>query len=229
MKASEAERMIKSHRLSKRMIEAIRTGNNDRVVICSATTERALISRQIIHPVNSNLTQTGKEILAALQKEDPTANAHEEGFITPTPQAPLVGEVIRHAGTSRGSLPHHANHPDVRATLKVLATLQLANCTEDTDISGLDGMDATVQGVFVTPRGEGRVAVYWAQAGSCVGPHREPHRAELRAIADTLRDAGWQVERGNRCVFTNVPPQLLKLRALTHGETATESNEPGTS
>ncbi|WDN54026.1 hypothetical protein [Streptomyces clavuligerus] len=52
------------------MRRALSTGGDGAVVVCSVGTERALVARGLIHPVESTLTEQGMAVLAQLQ--DPT-------------------------------------------------------------------------------------------------------------------------------------------------------------
>lgn len=119
----------------------------------------------------------------------------------PAPAASLV--LVREGRRAKGSAPRDADHADTLAALAVLPELRLATVTDEHDFTGADEFDGQAHGVLVEPRGAGRVAVYWLAEGLYVtGEDREPHRAELRIIADRLRAEGWNIEPGSvRCVF----------------------------
>lgn len=77
--------------LSDTMKAAIRTGRNDSVVYCGTATERALVARGLIHPVNSNLTAAGIKALEALDAENPPIKpAHTE-----VPAIPGMPQMVR--------------------------------------------------------------------------------------------------------------------------------------
>lgn len=76
--------------LSATMKAAIRTGRNDSVVYCGTATERALIARGLIHPVNSNLTAAGIKVLEALDAENPPA----EPAATEVPAIPGMPQMV---------------------------------------------------------------------------------------------------------------------------------------
>ncbi|WP_371518003.1 hypothetical protein [Kitasatospora sp. NBC_01300] len=112
-------------------------------------------------------------------------------------QAPVEGTVVAHRGEARGSLPKHADHPDVRAALDVLTdhgkrrTLRLAALQGD-DVE--TNLHAT--GVMVEPRGEGLVALYWLVDGQYADERGGPWRVQLEIIADRMRAADWLIEAG---------------------------------
>ncbi|NUT57146.1 MAG: hypothetical protein HOQ03_14370 [Thermoleophilia bacterium] len=121
---------------------------------------------------------------------------------TAPPADVVEGVVVKHAGAALGSAPKHAGDADVRAALDALHPLKLALMTDEADITAPDEANASMRGLVVDPRGDGRVAVYWVEAGIYVDEQRRPHGTELRIIADKLREAGWRVEDGAvRCVF----------------------------
>src|SRR5690349_5747829 len=76
--------------LSDTMKAAIRTGRNDSVVYCGTATERALVARGLIHPVNSNLTAAGIKVLAALDAENPPT----EPAVTEVPAIPGMPQMV---------------------------------------------------------------------------------------------------------------------------------------
>lgn len=59
--------LVKAHKLSESMLRALYTGENGESVFCGVRTERALIARDLIHPVQSTLTQKGTALLAQLR------------------------------------------------------------------------------------------------------------------------------------------------------------------
>ncbi|MEK9521443.1 hypothetical protein MIU24_18915 [Streptomyces venezuelae] len=117
----------------------------------------------------------------------------------------LEGKIVTHNGTTKGSAPKHSTDPDARAALDALAALRLAEVTDHTDIAAQPGdLDhaPAAWGFLVEPRGHGRVALYWIEAGRYVRPDGEPFAVELEIGAERLRKAGWKIEAGTRrCVM----------------------------
>ncbi|WP_043470987.1 hypothetical protein [Kitasatospora sp. MBT66] len=112
-------------------------------------------------------------------------------------QAPVEGTVVAHRGESRGCLPKHAQHPDVRAALGALTghgkreTLRLAALQGD-DIE--DNPHAA--GVMVEPRGDRLVALYWLVDGQHRDQDGAPHRVQLEILRTRMAAADWLVEAG---------------------------------
>ncbi|MEW1551465.1 hypothetical protein [Streptomyces tsukubensis] len=128
------------------------------------------------------------------------------GSTEKTVERPAVeGAVVTHGGRAVGTAPQHAADTDARAALGVLGELELAEVTDETDISarpGDAGHDPEARGFLVEPRGGGRVAVYWVQDGRHVRPGGEPWARRLRDASERLREAGWRIEPTSvRCVF----------------------------
>ncbi|MGV9315164.1 hypothetical protein ACWDR0_23720 [Streptomyces sp. NPDC003691] len=117
----------------------------------------------------------------------------------------VEGAVVAHCGWSAGTAPQHAADTDARAALAALGEVELAEVTAETDISarpGESGYAPEARGFLVEPRGGGRVAVYWVQAGRHVRPGGEPWARRLRDASERLSTAGWKVEPTSvRCVF----------------------------
>ncbi|APD18582.1 hypothetical protein SEA_PICARD_53 [Streptomyces phage Picard] len=138
-----------------------------------------------------------------------TRRAWAERSVCRIEQAParrvLVGKIVEHNGRTKGSAPKHSTDPDTRAALDALAALRLAEVTDHTDITAQAGdLDHTqaAWGFLVEPRGHGRVALYWIEAGRYVGPDGKPFAVELEIGAERLRKAGWKIETGtHRCVM----------------------------
>ncbi|MCY0961485.1 hypothetical protein [Streptomyces sp. H27-H5] len=125
------------------------------------------------------------------------------------------------AGVARGSLPRHADHPDVRAALGILAGLHLAELTDE----GTDA--ATDYGYAIVPEGGGRVAVYWLRDGNSVTADGQPWTAEHKIAADRYASVDWEAQPTTTCVWVQVPaddytpdeptvrPATAPARALT--------------
>ncbi|WKK26553.1 hypothetical protein QZH56_13730 [Streptomyces olivoreticuli] len=117
----------------------------------------------------------------------------------------VEGVIVAHNGRTKGAAPKHSGHPDAIAAIAALGDLKLAEVTDRTDVGAVPGgvdHDPEVRGALVVPRGEGRVAVYWTEAGQWITPSRDPWAVELQIIADKLRKAGWLIEpNSRRCVF----------------------------
>ncbi|MFE4329662.1 hypothetical protein ACFRQM_09420 [Streptomyces sp. NPDC056831] len=107
----------------------------------------------------------------------------------------VEGVVVQHAGTAQGSAPKHADHPDVTGARAALRTLLAANLGEHTE---LDGSEPDVRGYVIDPRGQGRVAVYWAEGGRLVRHDDAEFGVSLDCLEWTLQRAGWETERMTR-------------------------------
>jgi len=90
----------------------------------------------------------------------------------------------------KGCAAAHANHPDVCAALSALEGLQLADTTDFFGFASTPG----ACGVLVQPADDGKVVIYWSERGHHRGQDGTPFTAELKVIADKLREAGWKVE-----------------------------------
>lgn len=193
MHSTHAADLIRKYNLSSGMLAAIHSGANGAILNCAAVTESALIRRGIMHPTQSNLTEMGRDILAALL-------APQDVVAAPAPKV-LEGFVVTHAGTTKGSLPKHSTDGDTRAAIAALSAgsgLKLAELADHFEPD--EGEE--VQGFMIEPRGNGRVAVYWLFGGSIRERNGEPFRVELEIAADKLRAAGWRIERKSLfCVF----------------------------
>ncbi|TLS44903.1 hypothetical protein FE633_17295 [Streptomyces montanus] len=229
--------VMKQYDLTEPMVRAIYSGRNRQILNCGPRTEKALVDRGIMHPVNSDLTDRGMEVLTALQVAQGTVAT------TPAPaREPIEGGIVTTAGTTKGSLPKHADHPDARAAIQALNNLKLAELTNHFDPE--EGAD--VRGFMVEPRGHGRVAVYWVFAGRIRDHNGNPFKVELQIAADKLSKAGWRIEsKSVFCVFAWRPiseiaeepstpdgwtPMPVHIHAgdLVEAKTATVNGEPKT-
>ncbi|MFG2404232.1 hypothetical protein ACGFR8_07810 [Streptomyces brevispora] len=115
----------------------------------------------------------------------------------------VEGVVVQPA--TAGSAPKHVDHPDITAARAALRTLLAARLGERTE---LDGSDPDVRGYVIEPRGQGRVAVYWAEAGRLVRHDDAEFGVSLDCLEWTLQRAGWETERMTRsglCLFAHNP------------------------
>ena len=117
----------------------------------------------------------------------------------------IEGVVVEHNGITRGTAPKHSTDSAARAALDALGPLRLAEVTDHTDVAAQPGdLDHTpaAWGFLIEPRGHGRIALYWIEAGRYVRPDGEPFAVELEIGADKLRAAGWKIEPDTRrCVM----------------------------
>ncbi|MEJ8654741.1 hypothetical protein WKI65_43585 [Streptomyces sp. MS1.AVA.3] len=193
--AHTADALIRKHQLSGGMLTAIRSGANGVILSCTPITEKALIRRGIMHPVESTLTALGQQILDALNAArssiEPAAPAEAEAH-APNPADNAVPD------TAKGRLPKYVDDSDARAAIEALDNLTLAELTDHFE----PGEDHNVRGFMVEPRGNSRVAVYWVSGGSIRKNNGDPFKAELQIAADKLRAAGWRIEPKTMfCVF----------------------------
>ncbi|MFD4475935.1 hypothetical protein ACFWPU_07450 [Streptomyces sp. NPDC058471] len=93
--------VMKQYDLTEPMVRAIYSSRNRQILNRGPRTEKALVDRGIMHPVNSDLTDTGMEVLTALQVAQGTvattpAPPREpiEGVIATQPREVLHEEVI---------------------------------------------------------------------------------------------------------------------------------------
>lgn len=122
----------------------------------------------------------------------------------------IEGVVVTHDGTAQGSLPEDASHPDVAAARDALAGLAVATLTDHHDVHAPRVEERNVRGYFVEPRGRGRVAVYWLEAGKIVRRDEAVNGAALDCLADRLQRRGWRTERmlnSSQCVFAYRPAE----------------------
>ncbi|WP_329423002.1 hypothetical protein [Streptomyces sp. NBC_01268] len=121
----------------------------------------------------------------------------------------IEGVIVSHNGTTPGTAPKHSTDEDARAAVAALAPLRLAEVTDHTDVTANPGdpdHTPSAWGFLVDPRGHGRVAVYWIEAGRYVRPSGQPFAVELEIGADKLRKAGWTIEpHTHRCVMAHRP------------------------
>jgi hypothetical protein len=107
-------------------------------------------------------------------------------------------------GTALGSMPEHADHPDVRAAITALDPLKPAELTGH---ELKDNPDAS--GFMVEPREDGNVAVYWLEDGSYRTAKGSIRHTQVTILANRLRAAGWTVRPGrSACVFAHTPPPM---------------------
>ncbi|MFB8071920.1 hypothetical protein [Streptomyces californicus] len=71
MNTLPVSQIVKAHKLSEPMLRALYTGEDGASVFCDARTERALIARELIHPVQSTLTPKGLGVVTALRGRGP--------------------------------------------------------------------------------------------------------------------------------------------------------------
>ncbi|AEW92960.1 MULTISPECIES: hypothetical protein [Streptomycetaceae] len=103
---------------------------------------------------------------------------------------PMEGVIVTHAGFAVGSLPKHADHPDVRAALTALVGLAHAELTGDY----YDEYDAPdTRGVVVIPEEDGAVRVYWLEGGQHLTPERKSWDSQLDIVGAHLERWGWSV------------------------------------
>lgn len=130
----------------------------------------------------------------------------------PQPPAPraIEGVVVTHTGTAQGSDPKDASHPDVAAARDALAGLAAATLTDHHDVSAPKGEEQGVRGYVIEPRGQGRVAVYWMEAGKVVRRDQAVDGTALDCLAESLERSGWRTERmlrSSTCVFAHRPAE----------------------
>lgn len=107
-----------------------------------------------------------------------------------------------------GSAPADARPPDVVAARQALSVFRAAVVTDDHDYRNPQGSQAEVRGYVISPRGGGRVAVYWLADGRIVRLTTPVHGPALETIAYRLKSRGWTVEpllRTSQCVFAHRP------------------------
>ncbi|MCA6093475.1 hypothetical protein LE181_15065 [Streptomyces sp. SCA3-4] len=149
------------------------------------------------------------ELTPADVEQVPTAIEAEQQPVSEVERRVVEGVVVEHAGTTEGSRPQHATHPDVVAARAVLSPLKPASVSEDTEITEPDEATPTVRGYLVEPRGNGRIAAYWLEGGLIVS-RRDAVNGDvpLSIVADKFRAAGWTVEpRSLRAVFAWRPTE----------------------
>ncbi|MEX2984561.1 hypothetical protein [Streptomyces sp. C36] len=150
------------------------------------------------------------ELTPADVEQAPTAAGAEQQPVAEVERRVVEGVVVEHAGTTEGSWPRHATHPDVIAARAALDGLAVATVTEHHDVTDPTEDEQSVRGYLVDPRKHGRVAVYWLEQGRIVrreDPWRGP---SLDCLADRLGRRGWVVEkltRSSQCVFAHVPAE----------------------
>ncbi|PSJ29814.1 hypothetical protein B7P34_04700 [Streptosporangium nondiastaticum] len=148
------------------------------------------------------------ELTPADVEQAPTEVEAEQQPVAEVERRVVEGVVVKHAGTTEGSWPRHATHPDAiaaRAVLRPLKPATLADHTDTTDRA--DEVDTSVRGYMVVPRGRGRVAAYWIEGGQDTF-RGEPHAVELKILRQKFLDAGWRVEPKSRtCVFAWRPAE----------------------
>ncbi|MFZ3471448.1 hypothetical protein ACODT4_20685 [Streptomyces sp. 2.9] len=149
---------------------------------------------------------------AAWRTEMDARKAAEAARYGTPEQAParrvVEGVIVEHAGTSEGSTPRHAAHPNVTAARKALSGLAVARLTDRHDVCEPTAEEQAVRGYMVEPRGGRRVAVYWLEAGQTIRRDTAWHGPALDCLADRLTRQGWEVEpllASSQCVFAHQP------------------------
>lgn len=127
--------------------------------------------------------------------------------VTPPPKGTTTAP-----GRAHGHLPHHADNPDVRAAIKALAGLQLA---EVTDLHGHGEPDTNVYGALVQPRGNGSVSVSWLWGGQDRDAQGRRFEVELEILAMKFREAGWDLKTRSPFAVHAVRPSLPSSEAPT--------------
>lgn len=149
---------------------------------------------------------------AAWRAEMDARKAAERARFGTPEQAParrvVEGVIVEHAGTSEGSTPRHAAHPNVRAAREALAGLAVARLTDHHDVSAPTPEEQAVRGYMVEPRGGRRVAVYWLEGGRIIRHDDRWHGASLDCLSHRLTERGWTVEGmypSSQCLFAHLP------------------------
>ncbi|MFI1890501.1 hypothetical protein [Streptomyces jumonjinensis] len=166
---------------------------------------RAWFSRAVLDGIKEDAARKRAAHRAEFDARKAAERARYGGAEETVERPAVEGAVVAHGGRSAGTAPQHAADADARAAVAALGELELAEVTDETDISawrGDAGHDPEARGFLVEPRGGGRVAVYWVQGGQHVRPGGEPWARRLRDASEQLSAAGWKVEPTSvRCVF----------------------------
>ncbi|MEV6074366.1 hypothetical protein AB0L80_04505 [Streptomyces sp. NPDC052069] len=120
----------------------------------------------------------------------------------------IEGVIVSHAGTTQGSTPANATHPNVVAARAALDGLAVATMTDHHDVTEPTEDEQHVRGYLVDPREGARVAVYWLEAGRIIRRDDSWHGPSLDCLADRLTRRGWTVEKmlkSSQCVFAHRP------------------------
>ncbi|QFQ97752.1 hypothetical protein F9278_17680 [Streptomyces phaeolivaceus] len=117
MSAASVSQILKAHKLSEPMLRALYTGEGGEVVWCDVRTERALIARDLIHPVQSALTQKGTALLAELRGQGEATTPTTPNTLTAAdlPKGTRVSSPEGRLGTALGywtGRVTNANHPN---------------------------------------------------------------------------------------------------------------------
>ncbi|WKK26856.1 hypothetical protein QZH56_15420 [Streptomyces olivoreticuli] len=182
-----------------------------------ATAEDMTRAAEALPEVRANIQREGgftrrrlytSELAPADAKQVPGAAGAEQQPTAEVERRIVEGVVVEHGGTAEGSLPRHAQHPDVVAARAILRPLKPAILADHTDTSrGADEVDTSVRGYMLDPRGQGRVAAYWIEGGQDT-LRGEPHVGELEILRLKFIDADWRVEPMSRtCVFAWRPAE----------------------
>ncbi|MGZ9931950.1 hypothetical protein ACXNSR_18985 [Streptomyces sp. NC-S4] len=149
---------------------------------------------------------------AAWRSEMDARRAAEAARYGTPEQAParrvVEGVIVEHSGTSAGSTPSHAPHPNVRAACEALSGLAVATLTDRHDVSAPAEEEQAVRGYMVEPREGRRVAVYWLEGGRTIRHDDRWHGAALDCLSYRLTTRGWTVEGlypSSQCVFAVRP------------------------
>ncbi|MGI5352997.1 hypothetical protein ACQEU8_33185 [Streptomyces sp. CA-250714] len=120
----------------------------------------------------------------------------------------IEGVIVEHEGTTEGSTPADATHPNVRAAREALAGLKPAHLTDHHDVNEPTETERGVRGYMVVPREGNRVAVYWLEGGRIIRRDDAWHGPALDCLADRLHRSGWSVEKmlnSSQWVFAHRP------------------------
>ncbi|WP_432001763.1 hypothetical protein [Streptomyces sioyaensis] len=163
--------------------------------------------RQIAAEVDefaAEVTAWGAEVDAACAPAEDAADAEQ----IEAEQRLVEGVVVEHAGTTEGSTPSNATHPNVVAAREALAGLAAAPLTDHHDVTEPTEGERDVRGYMIGPREGRRVAVYWLEGGRIVRRDDSWHGPSLDCLADRMTRRGWAVEkmpRSSQCVFAHRP------------------------
>ncbi|MFJ6185072.1 hypothetical protein [Streptomyces sp. NPDC092295] len=102
MSAAPVNEVIKAHKLSEPMLHALYTSETGEVVWCSVRTERALVARDLIHPVLSTLTEKGTAILAELRGQGEGSASTTPRTAADLPKGTRVASPEGRTGTTLG-------------------------------------------------------------------------------------------------------------------------------
>ncbi|MCM2393077.1 hypothetical protein [Streptomyces albipurpureus] len=107
-----AAEVVKAHQLSEPMLRALYTGETGEVVACDVRTERALIARDLIHPVESTLTAKGAAVLAELRGQNKDTVSNSPRTAADLPKGTRVASPEGRLGTTLGCWTGRVTNPD---------------------------------------------------------------------------------------------------------------------